>query len=86
LIAYFLGNIYAKNCSNRTAYVKIITSCKGETFFETQRTIQNSTNHFTLILFLGPMILTSYRLHFPLYCFCPLFPATAFLPNVAHWS
>jgi len=36
LIACFLGNIYAKNCRNRTVYVKIITSCKGGTFFETQ--------------------------------------------------
>jgi len=36
LIAYFLGNIYAKNCRNRTVYVKIIASCKGGTFFETQ--------------------------------------------------
>ena len=33
LIAYFLGNIYAKNCRNRTVYVKIIASCKGGTFF-----------------------------------------------------
>ena len=32
LIAYFLGNICAKNCRNRTAYVKIIASCKGGTF------------------------------------------------------
>ena len=36
LIAYFLRNIYAKNCRNRTVYVKIIGSCKGGTFFETQ--------------------------------------------------
>jgi len=36
LIAYFLGNIYTKNCCNRTVYVKIIASCKGGTFFETQ--------------------------------------------------
>ena len=36
LIAYFLGNICAKNCRNRTVYVKIIASCKGGTFFETQ--------------------------------------------------
>jgi len=36
LIAHFLGNICAKNCRNRTMYVKIITSCKGGTFFETQ--------------------------------------------------
>jgi len=36
LIAYFLGNIFAKNCRNRTVYVKIIASCKGGTFFETQ--------------------------------------------------
>ena len=33
LIAYFLGNIYAKNCRNRTVYVKIIASGKGGTFF-----------------------------------------------------
>jgi len=31
LIAYFLGNICAKNCRNRTVYVKIIASCKGGT-------------------------------------------------------
>ena len=31
-----LDNIYAKNCRNRTVYVKIIASCKGVTFFETQ--------------------------------------------------
>ena len=36
LIAYFLSNISAKNCRNRTVYVKIIASCKGGTFFETQ--------------------------------------------------
>jgi len=36
LIAYFLGNIYAKNCRNQTVYVKIIASCKGGTLFETQ--------------------------------------------------
>jgi len=35
LIAYFLGNICAKNCRNRTVYIKIIASCKGGTFFET---------------------------------------------------
>ena len=28
LIAYFLGNIYAKNCRNRTVYVNIIASQK----------------------------------------------------------
>jgi len=28
LIAYFLGNICAKNCRNRTVRVKIIASCK----------------------------------------------------------
>ena len=32
LIAYFLGNIRAKNCRNRTVYVKIIASCKSRTF------------------------------------------------------
>jgi len=36
LIACFLGNICAKNCRNRAVYVKIIASCKGGTFFETQ--------------------------------------------------
>jgi len=35
LIAYFLGNIFAKNCRNRTVYVKIIASCTGGTLFET---------------------------------------------------
>ena len=38
LIAYFLDNICAKNCRNRTVYVKIIASCKGGTFFEIQCT------------------------------------------------
>jgi len=38
LIAYFLGNICAKNCCNRTVYVKIIACCKGGTFFETRCT------------------------------------------------
>jgi len=32
LIAHFLGNICAKNCRNRTVYVKITASCKGGTF------------------------------------------------------
>jgi len=36
LIAYFLGNICTKNCCNRAMCVKIIASCKGGTFFETQ--------------------------------------------------
>jgi len=36
LIAYFLRNMCAKNCRNRTVYVKIIASCKGGTFFETR--------------------------------------------------
>jgi len=31
-IVYFLGNICAKNCRNRTVCVKIIASCKGGTF------------------------------------------------------
>ena len=39
LIAYFLGNICAKNCRNRTVYVRIIASCKGGTLFETRCTI-----------------------------------------------
>jgi len=39
LIAYFLGNSYAKNCCNRTVYVKITASCKGGTFFETRCTL-----------------------------------------------
>jgi len=33
LIAYFLGNVYAKNCRNRTVHEKIIASCEGGTFF-----------------------------------------------------
>ena len=36
LIPYFLGNIFAKNCRNRTVHVKIIASCKGGRFFETR--------------------------------------------------
>ena len=36
LIADFLGNTCVKNCRNRSVYVKIIASCKGGTFFETQ--------------------------------------------------
>jgi len=32
LIACFLGNICAKQCRNRTVYVKITASCKGGTF------------------------------------------------------
>jgi len=34
LIAYFLHNIFAKNCRNRTVYVKIIASQSG-TFSDT---------------------------------------------------
>ena len=33
LTACFLGNICAKNCRNRTVYVKLTASCKGVTFF-----------------------------------------------------
>ena len=33
LVAYFLGNICAKNCRNRIVYVKIVASCIGGTFF-----------------------------------------------------
>ena len=36
LNACFLGSICAKNCRNRTVYVKTTASCKGGTFFETQ--------------------------------------------------
>jgi len=39
LIAYFLGNIYAKTGRNRTVYVKMIASCTGGTFCETQCSI-----------------------------------------------
>jgi len=42
LIAYFLGNICAKNCV--TVYVTIIASCKGGTFFETQCILKLSHN------------------------------------------
>ena len=45
LIVYFLGNICAKNCRNRTAYVKIIASCKGGTFFETRCTVSRLYVH-----------------------------------------
>jgi len=47
LIAYFLGNIYAKNCRNRTMYVKIIASCKGGTFFwdTVYRTFKGHISH-----------------------------------------
>jgi len=43
-IAYFLGNVCAKNCRNRTVYVKILASCKGGTFFETQCGVQSKPN------------------------------------------
>jgi len=43
LTAYFLGNICAKNCDNRAVYVKIIASCKGGTFFDTQCTTRTVT-------------------------------------------
>jgi len=36
LIAYFLDNIFAKNCHNRTVYVKIIASQRWDVIFETQ--------------------------------------------------
>ena len=36
LIAYFLGNIFAKNCRNQTVYVKIIASQMWDVLFETQ--------------------------------------------------
>jgi len=35
LIAYFLGNIYAKNCHSRTVYIKIIASQRWEVFWDT---------------------------------------------------
>jgi len=47
LIVYFLDNIYAKNCRNWTVYVKIIASCKGGTFFETECRIINHQNRST---------------------------------------
>ena len=34
LIAYFLGNIFAKNCCNRTVCVKIIASQKLDIFWD----------------------------------------------------
>jgi len=48
LIAYFRRNIYAKNCRNRTVYVKIIASCKGGTFFETQCSLYGLALHVRL--------------------------------------
>ena len=44
LIVSFLNNICAKNCRNRTVYVKIIASCKGGTFFETKCGVQSKPN------------------------------------------
>ena len=44
LIAYFLRNICAKNCHNRTVYVKIIISCKGGTFL---RHSEHTAAHYT---------------------------------------
>jgi len=38
LIAYFLSNIYAKNCHNRTVCAKIIASQRWD-IFETQCTL-----------------------------------------------
>ena len=35
LIAYFLGNIFAKNCCNRAEYVKIIASQRLDVFWDT---------------------------------------------------
>jgi len=35
LIAYFLGNIFAKNCCNRSAYAKIIASRRWDVFWDT---------------------------------------------------
>ena len=33
--AYFLGNIFAKNCCDRTVYVKIIASQRWDVFWDT---------------------------------------------------
>jgi len=49
LIAYFLGNIYAKNCRNRIVYVKFIASCKGGTFFETQCSLSGFVQQIKLV-------------------------------------
>jgi len=35
LIAYFLGNIYAKNCGNQTMCVKIIASQRWDVIWDT---------------------------------------------------
>jgi len=35
LIAYFIGNIFAKNCCSRTVYVKIIASQRWDVFWDT---------------------------------------------------
>jgi len=48
LTAYFLGNIYTKNCRNRTVYIKIIASCEGGTFFETQCIFKYKTQTNTI--------------------------------------
>jgi len=56
LIAYFLSNIYAKSCRNRTVYVKIIASCKGGTFF-----LRHS-----VLLFNSHVSMCTWISHFPL--------------------
>jgi len=49
LIAYFLGSIIAKNCCNRTVYVKVITTQRWDVSFETWCT-QDSAVTFQLWL------------------------------------
>jgi len=65
LIAYFLRNIYAKNCRNRTVYAKIIASCKGGTFFETQCRMHTKV---PLWDFAGPVLLHASYVRMPTLC------------------
>jgi len=68
LIAYFLGNICAKNCRNWTVYVKIIASCKGGTFFETRCTTRKAIECATTLPLTFFYIMKVCSRLFVLYC------------------
>ena len=60
LIAYFLGNIFAKNCRNRTVYVKIIASCKGGRFL--RHGVEVNTVQYLEVFTLSLVVSRSYNL------------------------
>jgi len=62
LIAYFLGNICAKNCRNRTVYVKIIASCKGGTFWDSVYFHPVVSSSFFCLLLFSSLNLSGSRL------------------------